>query len=204
MLKTLTDILLAALIPLIILIHLYFAPYTKVEESFNIQAVHDILTYGLPYKNIQLKLQEQYDHLEFSGAVPRTFVGSLVLAMASLPFASFVKGFSRQMLGEPGFPAGLQSGGATVYSRDNVLILHTLVRAMLGLFNAFCILSFRNGVAKTFGRNAANWFLVLQASQFHTMYYASRTLPNFFAYGLSMFLLSHISVSICIDFFKLL
>lgn len=59
------------------------------------------------------------------------------------------------------------------------------VRAILGLFNAFCILSFRNGVAKAFGRTAANWYMVLQASQFHVMYYASRTLPNFYAFGLS-------------------
>lgn len=69
---------------------------------------------------------------------------------------------------------------------DSVLIMETVVRAILGLFNAFCLFSFRNGVAKTFGRTAANWFVVLQASQFHTMYYASRTLPNFFAFGLSM------------------
>lgn len=60
------------------------------------------------------------------------------------------------------------------------------VRAILGLFNAFCILSFRNGIAKAFGRTAANWYVVLQASQFHVMYYASRTLPNIYAFGLSM------------------
>lgn len=63
------------------------------------------------------------------------------------------------------------------------------VRAVLGLFNAFCLLSFRNGVARTFGRNAANWFTIFQAGQFHIMYYASRTLPNFFAFGLSTFVI---------------
>jgi alpha-1,6-mannosyltransferase len=61
------------------------------------------------------------------------------------------------------------------------------VRAVLGLFNAFCLLSFRNGVLRTFGRNAANWYTIFQAGQFHMMYYASRTLPNFFAFGLSRF-----------------
>ncbi len=102
-----TDIMLAALIPLLILIHLLLAPYTKVEESFNIQATHDILTYGLPYKNIASKLREQYDHLEFPGSVPRTFVGPLALTAASWPFSSVVKGFNQQILGESVSPAGV-------------------------------------------------------------------------------------------------
>ena len=57
------DVLLAA----ITTAHVVLAPYTKVEESFNIQAIHDLCHLG---HNIQ-----QYDHLEFSGVVPRTFIG---------------------------------------------------------------------------------------------------------------------------------
>ena len=99
------DILLAALIPVLILIHLLLSPYTKVEESFNIQATHDILTHGLPYQNVQLKLREQYDHLEFPGSVPRTFVGPLALAAASWPFLGLVRVFNRQLIGECAYPA---------------------------------------------------------------------------------------------------
>lgn len=50
-----------------ILLHLYLAPYSKVEESFNMQAVHDFLVHG---HNVEV-----YDHQEFPGVVPRSFIG---------------------------------------------------------------------------------------------------------------------------------
>ena len=81
---------------------------------------------------------------------------------------------------------GTSSVGPRRYNADGSAYT---VRLVLGLFNGFCILSFRNGVAGAFGRGAANWYVLLQASQFHIMYYASRTLSNFFAFGLCRFLL---------------
>jgi alpha-1,6-mannosyltransferase len=60
------------------------------------------------------------------------------------------------------------------------------VRAVVGLLNAAAMLYFRAALRTSFGRTAANWYALLQASQFHVIYYASRTLPNMFAYGLSM------------------
>ncbi|KAL8774872.1 MAG: hypothetical protein Q9209_000811, partial [Squamulea sp. 1 TL-2023] len=154
-------IVIAALIPTLILFHLVCAPYTKVEESFNIQATHDILTYGVrdfifPGRSGQLQLEDQHDHLTFTGPVPRTFVGALVLAGVSWPFTKIIEGVNPQIT----------------------------VRAVLGLWNALCLLYYRNGVESAFGRSTANWFIVFQASVFHIMYYASRTLPNFFAFGL--------------------
>ena len=95
-----TDTLIALTIPLLILFHIYVAPYTKVEESFNLQATHDILTYGVPFKNISASFKKYYDHHSFPGSVPRTFVGPLVLSAAARPFAWLVDGVERQVLGD--------------------------------------------------------------------------------------------------------
>jgi alpha-1,6-mannosyltransferase len=59
--------------------HLYLSPFTKVEESFNLQAIHDIYSYGIPRNSTELT--QDYDHVEFPGAVPRTFVGALIVSL---------------------------------------------------------------------------------------------------------------------------
>ena len=104
------DMLLSLLIPSVILVHLFLAPYTKVEESFNIQATHDILTHGLPWgvewEHTGLWLREHYDHLTYTGSVPRTLVGPLALAGVSWPILRFGPGgvgsgeLGRQLVGE--------------------------------------------------------------------------------------------------------
>jgi alpha-1,6-mannosyltransferase len=89
-------------IPTFILIHLFVSPYTKVEESFNIQAVHDILTHGIPTENVDQFLTANYDHVSFPGSVPRTFAGALVLSGLSRPFVGLLESTAQlQLLGEP-------------------------------------------------------------------------------------------------------
>lgn len=139
-----------------ILLHLLVAPYSKVEESFNLQATHDILLYGTPTNNVAEKLQA-YDHFAFPGAVPRTFVGSFILAGLSKPLIAFL---------------GWQ------YAQFSV-------RAVLGLFNAFALVFYSQCLSKAYGRGVGRWFLAFLAAQFHIVFYASRTLPNSFALGMT-------------------
>jgi alpha-1,6-mannosyltransferase len=152
-----SDRLLSLSIPALVILHLIVAPYTKVEESFNIQATHDVLVYGTPLSNIYDKLSTQYDHFDFPGAVPRTFVGPVLLAGLAQPIVAVV-GFQHAQF---------------------------IVRAILGLFNAWALLVFKANVGKAFGQQTARWYAVLQASQFHVLFYASRTLPNMFAFGIT-------------------
>lgn len=125
------------------------------EESFNIQATHDVLVYGTPTTDVNARLSSQYDHFDFPGAVPRTFVGPVILAGISQPIVWLV-GFQHAQL---------------------------IVRAVLGLFNAMSLLVFKAKMEQEFGPAAARWYALLQASQFHVLFYASRTLPNMFAFG---------------------
>ncbi|KAK0746224.1 Alg9-like mannosyltransferase family-domain-containing protein [Schizothecium vesticola] len=149
-------------VPILVLVHLLVAPYTKVEESFNIQATHDVLVYGTPTSDINRKLSSSYDHFSFSGAVPRTFFGPVLLAGIAQPIIALV-GFNHAQF---------------------------VVRAILGLLNASCLLGFAHTLRRAYGAPTARWYLLLQASQFHVMFYASRTLPNMFAFSLTTTALS--------------
>lgn len=89
-----------ALVPAVVLLHLFVSPYTKVEESFNIQAIHDILIHGIPNANADQFFTANYDHISFPGSVPRTFAGALVLSGLSRPFVALMKsGEQVQLLG---------------------------------------------------------------------------------------------------------
>ncbi|PVH88358.1 glycosyltransferase family 22 protein [Cadophora sp. DSE1049] len=149
------DVVLLPIIPAVILLHLLIAPYTKVEESFNIQAAHDIITYGVPYRD--RNLLQSYDHVTFSGAVPRTFVGALTLA-------------------------GSAQGPIRLFGDQYVQLI---VRGLLGLFNALSLYNYARELRKAFGSDVGRWYILLQASQFHVIFYASRTLPNMFAFALT-------------------
>ncbi|KAL3961789.1 hypothetical protein ACCO45_003312 [Purpureocillium lilacinum] len=154
------DTLLEALLFLVPLAHLLLAPHTKVEESFNMQAAHDVLVYGVPWTgpSPRARLAAAYDHFAFPGAVPRTFLGAVLLAGLGQPLVALAPG---------GFAHA-----------------QTLVRGLLAAFNAGALLVFARGLREAHGGRVARWWMALLLTQFHVPFYASRTLPNMFAFGL--------------------
>ncbi|KAJ6126850.1 hypothetical protein N7523_002462 [Penicillium sp. IBT 18751x] len=195
--------ILGLFIPVLIFLHLLVAPYTKVEESFHVQATHDILVHGFPVQVLDVD-RTKYDHFAFPGAVPRTAIGAAILAKLSRPIITLSNAIN---------PPGTAGGGVYTNGTDpstpseippptaiavalakwskylpnlsEGIDRQILARAILGLYNAAALLVYAHGVRRSFGIIVATWYLAFQASQFHLIYYASRPLSNMFAFGLT-------------------
>lgn len=175
----------------VIFYHLAQAPYTKVEESFTLQAIHDILEYGV----FDIS---RYDHLQFPGVVPRSFIGPLIVAVLSKP-------------------AIMISSMLNLFTDDTQMHAQLIVRGVIGLVNGLSLIMLKNALQSLFdeieekknkklekdGETPANtvtmtsvgsWFLLFCMTSFHMMFYSSRTLPNF----VGAFPLSNIALSLAL------
>ncbi|KAI8341583.1 Alg9-like mannosyltransferase family-domain-containing protein [Blakeslea trispora] len=133
----------------------YFAPFTKVEESFNLQATFDLLHHV-----------DRYDHLDFSGVVPRTFLGATLLSALTWPFLQLFPGLS-------------------------LIDQQVLVRTLLAALVVFALGQFASGIRVTFGAVTAKWTMALLLCQFHLVFWSSRTLPNTLALPWTVLGLGH-------------
>lgn len=135
--------------------HVLLAPYTKVEESFSLHAIHDLLFYGGHPDALQ-----KFDHKVFPGAVSRSFVGSIIIAWLSNYIARLANHFS------------------LINSKFDLQIVVRLTIASINA-QAFCLL--RRAVARRFGRLTSLLFTLVTISQFHVPFWMGRTLPNMLA-----------------------
>ncbi len=125
-------------------------PPSQVEESFHLQATHDILIHGTDI--------DAYDHIEFPGVVPRTFLGALYLALLSWPALVVTQALSLPKV-------FLQLG----------------VRITLAALVCGSLWRLKSHIAQRLGEMTARAFLLLICITPHFLFYASRTLPNVFA-----------------------
>ena len=120
----------------LILLHLSLAPYTKVEESFNIQAIHDFLSSSLRIG----RPKEQFDHFEFSGAVPRSALGAYAVAVVTWVIRWFEKLINLE--------SRIGKGGHA----------QLVARGVLGLGNTWALWRYQVGLQKAFGKSVGRWF----------------------------------------------
>ncbi|KAI0306185.1 Alg9-like mannosyltransferase family-domain-containing protein [Multifurca ochricompacta] len=149
------SLVLDALIYAVAWAHVLLAPYTKVEESFNLHAVHDIILHDLHHDGLW-----KFDHKVFPGAVPRSFVGSIILAWLSNHIVRLANHLS------------------LITSKSDLQIV---IRLTLASINAQGLCFLRRAVARRFGRSTSLLFTLITVSQFHIPFWMGRTLPNMFA-----------------------
>lgn len=157
-------------------VSLVLCPHSKVEESFNLQATHDLFYIGVSpaFSSLWCNIDESeslpYDHTQFPGVVPRTFAGPFVIAY-TLRFISIVMS---PVFSLPSHP----------------LIVQFLARFLLLGFNLHALYRLGTAAERKIGGVLGGrcpllgmYFFLISASQFHLPFYCSRMLPNMFALG---------------------
>ena len=146
-------------------------PYTKVEESFGLQAMHDLHYHGVtPAVTVAWRREADstllpYDHVQYPGVVPRSFVFPLLVAAASrvvtVTISPLLSVLSENNTSTPINPNVVQT----------LCRFIILCATLHGWYRLAAALQRRYAPAGTL-------LLLLTASQFHLPYYGSRPLPN--------------------------
>lgn len=165
-------------------LHIVLCPFNKVEESFNTQAVHDVINIfpnNLPsrfklkanpgFEEVGSRTKLEWDHVQFPGVVPRTSVGAFIIG---LPMKLAYYFMSKDYLdwnpnnkGEPDLTSQftLQIGS----------------RFALASFVVYSLTEITRAIHRKYGLSLRVCFSLLTVSQFHYIFYASRLIPNTFA-----------------------
>lgn len=132
------------------------------------QAVHDLLRHGTEIA--------RYDHLEFPGVVPRSFLGAMAVAAVAWPLQLLSSAYCH----------ALQALGSEAQAPSPALLQQLSARLATAtlLWLSFC--TFESGVARRLGPMVAELTTLLTCLQFHLPFYMSRTLPNTLALALCL------------------
>jgi len=122
----------------------------------------------------------KYDHNIFPGAVPRTFIGSVLLAWASTPIIRIAAGLDLIDSKIDVQVIGKQYMVSRSFS-SHQLSLHLVVRLVLATINAFGLILVRRAVSRWLGRPTGFLWTLLTCTQSHLPFWMGRTLPNMFA-----------------------
>jgi len=164
------------------LFDLIICPHSKVEESFQLQATHDLYYYGIGHAvqyqysrlwNTTMSSALRYDHLQFPGVVPRTFTGPFILS-----FLCRILLFPCSVLNVDANPDFVQ-----FLARFCLLSLNLWgwLRLALAVDRASLVSPSPFLQKKEIVMTEGSWLLLITACQFHIPFYSSRMLPNSFA-----------------------
>ncbi|GAX14840.1 alpha-1,6-mannosyltransferase [Fistulifera solaris] len=129
---------------------LFACPFSKVEESFGIQATHDLFYEGIPFVFDRNTIA--YDHLQYPGVVPRTFLGPFVWSRICQLLRFVIL---------PGYDLA-----------TNPRLIQTLARLSQLIVTLHAWFRFADSTS------VSSYLLFITACQFHLPFYASRMLPN--------------------------
>lgn len=172
-------------------LYIVHCPFNKVEESFNTQAVHDIINIfpeNSPYNDlakanqviptepsqleVAIRSQLPWDHVHFPGVVPRTFIGAFIIGIP-------LKLAKHLMTG--GYASAEDSKPEFEHDLTTQFVLQIGSRFALSSFVVLSLNAVTRAIHKRYGLLFKVCFLIAMAGQFHYMFYAGRFLPNTFA-----------------------
>lgn len=165
--------------------YILFAPYTKVEESFSLQAIHDFLYLSTP-NDLQNKLSKllqnnvqngslAWDHENFPGLYLFQINLSILKSICSISgvvHRTFIGPFLVFILAKPVHLLNLF---------QNKFLYQIIARACLSACFSFSYYTFIDAITKYKGLLSGQLITLLTIGQFHTLFYSSRTLPNTFS-----------------------
>ena len=145
---------------------LLVCPHSKVEESFGIQATHDLFYHGLKpavravFTANATTTDSPYDHQQYPGVVPRSFAGPLIWSTG----CHLIRLLLLPVMDLADYPCAVQ-------------FLARFLQLACTLHAWFRMAAALDQKVRT-ADSTGTFLLLVTACQFHLPFYASRMLPN--------------------------